>query len=237
MFLMFSAVVGKNAELVSASLLDFVRSQNGTFELVDEHPEEHEFCAIHESDGNTTVQYPRWNEQWYDASQWISEQLKAPVFALVLDDGDFWWFTMFVDGKIATRFFPLPQSSDSDDPMSDEISWNGDADIIARHVSYIKAADIRKYLCLWTDDVVVQGGTAYDDDVYDIGDGWQLLDFMRKLKLSNPGDAVVGYVPQYRLSPKPPRKNVVMEDITSTQQETQHRYEESKPWWKFWTRY
>lgn len=133
-------------------------------------------------------------------------------------------YLLYHNGEVVDQFNPIPDYWD-DDLSEDEINdYKGDVDVIAKHVSYAKAENIKNYLVRWNLDTEEEV-RAYATDEY-MQEDWQLIDFMRKLELPFPIDdewKAIGKT--YNMSIKP---SSYPDTPTVSQKET------SKPWWKFW---
>ncbi len=62
--------------------------------------------------------------------------------------------------------------------------------VLGRFVPGLEPAEVAGYLVEWGDDVLesTERKKAYDDDHYDYGDDWQLVDFTKRLGLDYPMD-------------------------------------------------
>lgn len=104
-----------------------------------------------------------------------------------LHDEDLWMFALFNGGKIATQFNPIPDYW-SENLAEDEIrSWQGDASVVAACVPGLKPEAITRYLKRWDFDSD-QGEKAYADDRFTYLDCFQVIDFMKRIRLSFPVD-------------------------------------------------
>jgi len=228
-FLALTSVIGKTKNEVIDSLANYARSVNGG--LVQENNidiETPNCCIVEEENGNTSVFYPDEYLEWDKSSQFISQELNAGVFSFHIHDGDFWMYTFFDKGEEADRFIPIPDYWDENISEEEIKSWKGNARKIASYVPYIKAGDIEKYLVRWDlDDDDPQ--KAYPTDEFERED-WQLIDFMRKLRLPYPldddenpkGDTYRFWTEQLKL------------ETTPTKKAEKQNKESGKPWWKFW---
>jgi hypothetical protein len=183
LFLACSSIIGRTKDEVAGCLADYANSVHNGLQPGDNMQEG---CAIAEENGNTTVFYPDSYLKWDDSSEFISKKLKATVFSFHIHDGDLWMYILYHNGKIIDKFNPIPDYWD--DSLSDEEidSWRGSAQTIADCIPSIKTSDIDRYLVRWDleeDDIP----KAYPTDEFAQED-WQLVDFMKKLKLPYPLD-------------------------------------------------
>lgn len=229
MFLALSGIIGKTEEEVAPALASYAASVGGGL-LREDAPERHDnFCVLGVADGNTTVLYPDHFPDWDDASTFLSKALKAPVFSLHIHDGDLWMYTLYADGKIVDRFNPVPDYWEEVSARERKM-WKGNARVVAQYIPGLKPEDIGRYLTTW--DLDAEGEKAYPDDAYGTED-WQLLDFMRRLKLPYPlTDEGRAKGTVYKLwTSELPLNNQAGKQPMAAQSSTGNR---QKPWWKFW---
>lgn len=234
-FASLSGVIGKSYEEVLSSLKNYTASAGGGLQPAD-HPKSYDdnCCILKESYGNTTIHYPYNYTEWDNSSEFISRELNTTVFSFHIHDGDFWMYVMYCNGEVVDQFNPVPDYWEENISDEEIESWKGDAETIARYVSYINAGDIRNYLIRWNLDDE-ENAKAYPDDECSKED-WQLLDFMKKLKLPYPiddngspdGQVFTLWTNQLRLSPPKPTNQNVNESSSNTE------HKKNKPWWKFW---
>jgi hypothetical protein len=186
MFLSMTSVIGRTKNEVVNSLTDYARSAGGGLEKENLEIDNDNCCVIEEVNGNTTIFNPSPYLEWDKSSQFISNQLSAPVFSFHIHDGDLWMYVFFVDGEIADQFNPIPDYWDADITDEELQSWKGNAAKIAHYVKSAKQSDIEKYLKRWDPDAE-ESEKAFADDEFAQED-WQLLDFMKKLGLPYPLD-------------------------------------------------
>jgi hypothetical protein len=103
---------------------------------------------------------------------------------------------------------------------------------ISRITGSVRPEEIEKYLVRWDLDAE-DSIKAYSSDDFGQED-WQLLDFMRKLRLPYPMDdnsAPKG--PTYKIWTKelPQRQNT---SGTITASANEYKSNSNKPWWKVW---
>ncbi len=183
MFLALSGVIGKTGADVAASLARYAQQAGGGCEPAQAKVEDSNNCVIEQDGENTTIFYPDDYLEWDASSEFISRDLQTPVFSLHIHDGDLWMYVLYYGGQIIDQFNPIPDYWD--DSIADEEidSWKGNADMIARYVQGLQAADIQNYLVRW--NLEAEATKAYPSDEYGQED-WQLLDFMKKLGLPYP---------------------------------------------------
>lgn len=230
-FLSLSSVIGIEKDQVAASLQHYLSEAEGGLEpsFYDTENDEN-LCIVKESGGNTTILYPDRFLQWDETSAYISQQLQAPVFSLHLHDGDLWMYILYVNGEIADQFNPLPDYWEDNLSYEEIVKWKGNAPVVARYVSGVAINDFENYLVRWEREI--EQPKAYADDEYG-AEGWQLMDFMKKLCLPIPMDDDWEAKPEaavYRLwTPElplietfPKQSSPIVIDETK------------KPWWQFW---
>lgn len=234
LFLALNSIIGKSAADVAGSLDKFARKSGSKLEPVDSAPEAGQACSILESNGNTTVLFPDHFMQWDDAAAFLSEDLHTPVFSFHIHDGDLWMYVLYVDGKDADQFNPIPEYWDDTIGQEEMDLWKGDAETLAIYLPHIQAETIVNYLVHWDEDMDTTK-KAYPDDEYHFEDQ-QLFDFMRRLQLPVPfNDHFEPLGNIYLL-----HMNEDAEDMSSSGQG--HAADTSipdpggkkKPWWKFW---
>lgn len=221
-FLSLSGVIGCTVPNVMAGLQKYAQIHGGGLEQAALASDHGNFCVAGEMNGNTSVVYPSGFLEWDEASAFLSLELKAPVFSFHIHDGDFWMYVLYVNGEVADRFNPIPDYWD-EDPGDEEFSlWKGNPDVVAQYVKSIKRNAIANYLVRWDPDAE-EDRKAYPGDEFGYED-WQLLDFLRKLKISYPFDndgEATGTV--YRLW----ANGLPLQTVTPPSGR-------EKPWWKFW---
>ncbi|WP_276483458.1 hypothetical protein [Paraflavitalea pollutisoli] len=237
MFLSMTSVVGKGQEAVAGSLANYMQSAGGGL-AKEELPLRDEHCfVILEENGNTSIFHSFDFMEWDEASTFISKDLATPVFSFHIHDGDLWMYNLFVNGVEVDRFNPLPDYWEENLDTEEIASWAGDATVVAQYVPGLSPVAISNYLVRW--DLESDGvEKAYEGDVYGQED-WQLLDFMRKLRLPYPldeqlkplGDTYKGWTKELRIKIQPPRKAAT--EVASAPRVIVHAVAK-KPWWKFW---
>jgi hypothetical protein len=232
MFLSMTGIIGKSKEQVESSLANYAKSVGGGLDQEELSIDHDNCCVIEEANGNTTVFNPYAYLEWDRSSEFISKDLNATVFSFHIHDGDFWMYVLFVNGKIVDQFNPIPDYWDENISEDELKSWQGDAGIVANYVGSVKQAAIKKYLVRW-DPEAEETQKAYQDDEFEQED-WQLLDFMRKLRLPYPLDDDGNPKSQtYKLWTKElPVKIGGSRTNKATAPSTGSNLK--KPWWKFW---
>jgi len=186
MFLSLTAVVGKSQKQVAESLANYAKAAGGDLQKEYEqgfNTDHDNCCVIEEVDNNTTIFHPYGYFEWEKSSAFISKELNAPIFSFHIHDSDFWMYVLYVNGHVADQFNPMPDYWDENISEFDMSSWKGDAEIIAGYIPGAIVKDLEHYLVRWDGEE----SKAYPDDEYG-KEEWQLLDFMRKLKLPYPLD-------------------------------------------------
>lgn len=231
MFLAMSSVIGKSEKEVVRSLSKYVAQTAGGLAPESLSPDDDQCCVIETAEGNTTVYYPNDYLEWDETSEFISMDLDAPVFSFHIHDGDLWMYVFFVNGEIADQFNPLPDYWNENIGQEELAAWQGDAATICTYIPSLKQAGIENYLVRWDLDSD-QTVKAYPDDEYSQED-WQLLDFMKKLKLPYPlaeNGTPKGHT--YRLYTRKIPPSAKGSTPGSTRSETDPQ--PKKPWWKIW---
>ena len=198
LFLALSGVIGRNQGEVVAALRKNALKSGSSFEPAEYDADNEELCVVAEEKGNTTIFFLDGYFEMDQASEFLSQELEAAVFALHIHDGDFWMYTLYHNGQVADQFHPIPDYWDDELSEEEIAAWQGDANVIAAHVPAVQAKDVTNYLTRWDLDAA-RVPKAYSDDEYG-QEEWQLVDFMRRIQLPYPiaGDIVTGQV--FRLS-------------------------------------
>lgn len=228
-FLSMTSIVGKTKDEVVNSLTKYAKSVGGGLQKAALSVDRNNCCVIEEAVGNTSVLYPLAYLEWDSSSEFISGDLKAPVFSFHIHDGDLWMYLFFVNGKVVDQFNPVPDYWDEDLSEEEIQSWKGNATAIAKYIPSVRAADIKKYLARWDLDAK-ESVQAYPDDEFAQED-WQLLDFMKKLGLPYPlNDDGTARGETYKLW----TKDLSLQAQKAKQQSGSSNTNSNKPWWKFW---
>jgi hypothetical protein len=185
LFLSMTGVMGAGKAEVEAALKEYAAARGGRFEPTTKRTPPWEVLIVGEADGNTTVVYPGEFFEWDDAAAHLSQSLDVPVFSFHIHDDDLWMYVFFVAGEAVDQFNPIPRYWDDSLPEEECQEWGGNPRTIARWCPHIEETAIGKYLIPW-DLENESPGRAYEDDEFTYGDCWQLVDFMRKLKISYP---------------------------------------------------
>jgi hypothetical protein len=184
-FLSLSGVIGKTQNDVVNSLTNYARSVDGGLQQENLNAENDNCCIIEEANGNTTIFYPNGYLEWDKSSEFISKDLSVPVLSFHIHDGDLWMYVLYFKGQIVDQFNPIPDYWDYNVSHEEIESWKGNASIVAKSVTGVKQADIEKYLVRW--NLEEENTKAYPDDMF-TNEDWQLIDFMKKLRLPYPLD-------------------------------------------------
>jgi hypothetical protein len=186
MFLSLSGVIGKTSAEVIQSLKNYAQQNGGGLEPAEHLDIDHEnACVVGQSEKSVTIQYPYYYSEWDKTSEFLSAELKAPVFSCHIHDGDFWMYVLFVNGEVADQFNPIPDYWDEDTSKQEINAWKGNGLKVSHLMEGLLARDIERYLVRW--DLDADPVKAYPDDTYE-NEEWQLLDFMRKVGLVYPLD-------------------------------------------------
>jgi hypothetical protein len=182
LFLAMSCVVGGRTAAVVKSLSAFVDERKGSLEPCGKGVKESEAARLLEKPAGTTVVYPDGFLEWDAASARLSHDLNAPVFSFHIHDGDLWMFVLFVNGKEAAKFNPIPDYWE-ELPAKERATWLPKAEQVAKHVPGVVAKRIAPYLREWPEDGLE--GKAHPKDEFEYID-WQVVDFMRELGFAYP---------------------------------------------------
>jgi hypothetical protein len=186
MFLALSGVIGKTADEVVQSLRNYAVLNGGGLEPAGDIDAEHQNCCIvGQTDRGVTIHYPYYYSEWDKTSEFLSAELKAPVFSFHIHDGDFWMYVLFVNGEVADQFNPIPDYWDEQTSKAEIAAWKGNGLKVSHLIDGLLARDIERYLVRW--DLDADPVKAYPDDAFENED-WQLLDFMKRIGLTYPLD-------------------------------------------------
>ena len=116
-------------------------------------------------------------------------RLAQYLFSLHIHDGNLWMYVLYENGEIVDQFNPVPDYWQELDE-AERLSWRGNVSEIVKRVPHLKQEQIANYLVQWGDEVFEsdERKKAYPTDQYYYGDDWQLVDFMKQLKLDFPID-------------------------------------------------
>ena len=225
-FLSLSGIIGKTKTKVLTSLTNYANSVNGGLQQELLATEDDNCCVIAQAHGNTSILYPDGYLEWDKSSEFISKELKAPVFSFHIHDGDLWMYILYYDGQQVDQFNPVPDYW-TDDMSEEEIeSWKGSATTLAKYIPDVNEKKIENYLVRW-DIEEKESPKAYPDDEF-TKEEWQLIDFMKKLRLPYPADDNGNpNGDTYKLWTKELRLKHTSKSIIA-------KLPASKPWWKCW---
>ncbi|MBS1566311.1 MAG: hypothetical protein JST39_18150, partial [Bacteroidetes bacterium] len=89
LFLALSGVIGKTEQEIAPVLQQYAKKEGGDLQPFKLDRDHDNCCLMQTENGNCTVLYPDPFLGWDDASGYLSQELKAPVFSLHIHDGDF----------------------------------------------------------------------------------------------------------------------------------------------------
>jgi hypothetical protein len=232
MFLSLTSVLGKTQNEVQNSLINYAKLVGGGLEKANLTTDNDNCCVIEEANGNTTIFNPYAYLEWDKSSEFISKELKAPVFSFHIHDGDFWMYTLFVNGDITDQFIPIPDYWNENISDEEIESWKGNATTIVKYLNNVKREDIERYLVRWNLDAE-ENEKAYVDDEF-ANEDWQLLDFMKKIGAPYPlDDNGNPKGTSYKFWTKELPIKMQTENISMSKPSTSFD-NSKKPWWKFW---
>ena len=187
LFLSISGIIGAEKQAVQSALQSFVASRKGSIHQAARSTEEPDTLVLSGEDLRWSVLYPWEFFEWDEASQYLSSELKVPVFSFHIHDEDLWMFLLFDKGELVAQFNPLPDYWD--DSISDEerASWSGDAAAIADRIPGVTDDAIQPYLRQWDLDED-DPGKAFPEDQFHSHDCWQMCDFLKRVGLKYPLD-------------------------------------------------
>ncbi len=188
LFLALAGVIDASESEVAAALADYTNTKNGSFQAETRSTEDDDTLVVHGDNGNTCLLFPSNFFDWDDVSKALSLFLKKAVFSLHIHDGDLWMYVLYRDGIQVDGFNPIPDYWDEEISDEERASFKGNAAIVSQYVSSVRSEDIEKYLVVWDLDAD-EPGKAYAHDEYPYGLDWQMLDFMKKLRLPYPMDS------------------------------------------------
>lgn len=113
----------------------------------------------------------------------ISAERKCPVLSAYIYDGDFWGYTLYINGEMRNEFATIPDYFEAGEAVIRRYT----ADLLLLSQAFAVAPhQINRYLCHWTDKMIDKGNTAYEDDEFSYGDAWQLVNFLERLGFCYP---------------------------------------------------
>jgi hypothetical protein len=188
LFLSASGLSGVNVADVEASLNSFQSQRQRQFYPTDGKTNDPGILVMSApSDQKIFLLYPDGFFEWDDLSKHLSDELRCPVFSFHIHDGDFWMFTLYVQGDEVTRFNPIPNYWDDSISEEEMEKWKGDAALICARWPGVFEDSISRYFNRWDLEKGDQD-KAYSNDEFKIGQDWQLRDFIKKLGLIYPLD-------------------------------------------------
>lgn len=226
LFLSITSVVGKSKHQVKQSLENYLSTVSGGLEVISDKRDIYNYCIIQEENNNTSILYPTHFIEWDKISEFISNELQAPVFSFHIHDGDLWMYLFFQNGKLINQFNTVPSYWEGEMTYEELQQWAGDAEMISNLLPTIHSSEIKKYFKFWDLENEIKE-KAYPTDEFTYGDCWQLVDFMKKLKLPfpiNEDDEPLGET--FVLWTKEFKKIKFNNSATNN-----HK---AKAWWKFW---
>ncbi len=186
LFLALSGVVGCTGTEVAAALTEFAGKYSGHMRRATANEDDATRLVIAPGPAGATILYPSGFLEWDKASEFLSLRLQKPAFSFHIHDGDLWMFHLYVEGRVAAAFNPIPDYW-GDISEEEERLMRGDVSVITQCVPGLKASAVERYLVRWDLDAE-SPGKAYPDDEFSIGEDWQLTDFMKKLGFVYPLD-------------------------------------------------
>jgi len=188
LFLAASGLSGVSSADVEASLQSYQSKKQRQFYAAEGTTDDPGILVMTESsEQKVFLLYPGGFLEWDELSKHFSAELRCPVFSFHIHDGDLWMFVFFSQGEEVTRFNPIPNYWDDSISEEETESWKGDASLIYAHWPGITEESINRYFIRWDLENGNQG-KAYPDDEFEIGQDWQMCDFVRKLGLIYPMD-------------------------------------------------
>lgn len=126
-------------------------------------------------------------EETEETAKKISLEGKCPVLFAYIYDGDYWGYTLFINGEVQNEFATIPDYfEDSEKPV---LRYTANVPLLSQSFT-VSAERIERYLCHWTDAILDNEDFAYEDDEFPYGDVWQMTDFLRALGFQYPEDVL-----------------------------------------------
>ncbi len=108
----------------------------------------------------------------------ISAKRNCSVLSAYIYDGDFWGYTLFINGEKKDEFSTMPEYFNDGEAIIQQQA----VDILLLSQAFDVAPErVEKYLCNWTNELLDEESTAYEDDEFPYGDVWQVVDFLGAL--------------------------------------------------------
>lgn len=121
----------------------------------------------------------------------ISLERKCPVLSAYIYDGDFWGYTLYMNGEMRNEFATIPEYFED----GEELIRRYTANVSLLSQSFAVAEErIERYLYHWTDAMSDEKISAYKNDTFSYGDVWQMVDFLEALGFQYPEDVSHGEV-------------------------------------------
>lgn len=113
----------------------------------------------------------------------ISAERNCPVLSAYIYDGDFWGYTLYINGEKRNEFSTVPDYFEEGEVVIRQQT----ADLLLLSQSFAVAPErIEKYLYNWTNELIDEENTAYENDEFPYGDAWQVTDFLGALGFHYP---------------------------------------------------
>lgn len=117
----------------------------------------------------------------------ISAKQNCSAISAYIYDGDFWGYTLFINGEKRDEFSTMPEYFKEEG----DVKRKQVADLLLLSQAFDVAPErVEKYLCNWTDELLNEENTAYEDDEFPYGDVWQVVDFLGALGFLYPGQSL-----------------------------------------------
>ncbi|MBR6666476.1 MAG: hypothetical protein IKL22_12280 [Lachnospiraceae bacterium] len=108
----------------------------------------------------------------------ISAEKNCSVISAYIYDGDFWGYTLYINGEKRDEFSTMPEYFKEDKNVIRK--QTADLPLLSRAFA-VAPERVEKYLYNWTNDLLDVESTAYEDDKFSYGDAWQVVDFLGAL--------------------------------------------------------
>uniref|UniRef100_UPI004056C77F hypothetical protein n=1 Tax=Acetatifactor sp. TaxID=1872090 RepID=UPI004056C77F len=142
-------------------------------------------------------------EEVEDKAAAISAECGCPVLSAYIYDGDFWGYTLYIDGEAKDEFATIPEYFEEGEAVIRQYTAN--LSLLSKVFS-VAPSQIENYLCHWTKDLLDSDNLAYENDESPYGDPWQLIDFLETL-----GFAYPEVMPSKRLENQMPTLQEILE--------------------------
>ncbi len=118
----------------------------------------------------------------------ISAKRNCAVLSAYIYDGDFWGYMLFINGEKCDEFSTMPEYFEGDEAV---IQQKAPDLLLLSQAFEVDTERVEKYLCNWTNELLDEEKTAYEDDEFPYGDAWQVVDFLSALGFYYPKQILI----------------------------------------------